>query len=559
LTGLFGLSNAAERKPNFVRPMLPPSEANGGLNPSDLSQIYHGAALHNAGYYGGGETIAIFSPTGYNQSDINNFLSANDITGANISIVNVNGGATDFSSEEEACLDIETVVGQASAATIKVYEGPNDGSLDIFNQMASDDPNIVTESYGADENSVTASFAASYETLRSQMAAEGISILVASGDNGAYDSSYQSTVTTSVDATSAYVTSVGGTELQPYIGDIWNGEIAWTYNDGTLGTNAGSGGGLSIYYAQPSWQTGPGVANGSSNGMRQIPDISSLASTPYYSIYALGAFAAYGGTSAACQFTGGTLALIEEQLGGGRLGNIDPALYGSGNNDAAIYHDITSGNNGIYSCTPNWDFVTGWGSVDFAKLALGMLGTNISSSPVTTFGSGLQMFSVPFTFSNGATPAELLSGMVTSAGYPAYSVAVWKPTADTYELSPSSPANSIVPGQGYWARFDSSSGGALPAIGTPVTVATYSVSLASGWNMIGNPYLTSVPINSLQVTSNGVSNSFSAAVTAGVLQPILYDYNGTIYVAHTSGDSLNPYDGYWIDSNEACTLTFSSP
>jgi len=558
LSGIFGLSNAGQHRANFVRPFSVPNASDGALNPSDLALIYNGEALHAAGFEGKGETIAIFSPTTYSSSDVNAFLSANNLNANNINIVAVNGGTRDSSNLEEADIDIETVAGQAPGANINVYEGPNDGSLDIFNRMADDDPAIVTESYGSDENSVTASFAASYETLRQQMAAEGITILVASGDNGAYDSINQITVTVSVDASSAYVTSIGGTELDHFTNDWWNGEVAWTYNDDTLGPNAGSGGGLSIYYQEPSWQTGPGVSNTLSNGMRQIPDISSIASTPYYNLYVQGAFASYGGTSCACQFLGATMALIDEQLGT-KLGNINPSLYKFGADNAAIYHDITSGNNGVYHCAPNWDFVTGWGSPDIAKLVLALSGTTVAAEPIHTFTSGLQMFSVPYYFVDSETSGEILNGLVSSSGETDYEIAAWNPSSAEYAVSPMAPATTTSPGIGYWGRFGTDSIGALYTEGVPVASSTYAVSLVAGWNLVGNPYTSNVSVDSLQITNSAGLQSLDSAAAAGIVQPSFYDYDGTNYVSHNSGDVIASFDGYWIYAFQNCTLTFTSP
>jgi kumamolisin len=558
LNGIFGLSNAGQHRPNFEVPLSQPNFISNALNPNDLAHIYNGGALHAGGFDGQGVTVAIFSPTAYSPSDVKSFLSANNISAGNIKVVNVNGGNKNITNLEEADIDIETVAGQAPGASINVYEGPNDGSLDIFNQMAEDKPGIVTESYGSDENSVTSSFAASYETLREQMAAEGITIIVASGDTGAYDSNNQTTVTVSVDASSAYVTSIGGTELKAQSNDIWYSEQAWTYNDATLGSNVGSGGGLSVYYQRPSWQEGPGVTNSSSNGMRQIPDIATLGSSPFYNLYVQGSFGPFGGTSCACQFFGGSLALIEQQVGS-KLGNINPALYADGTSNASIYHDITSGNNGLYSCTANWDFVTGWGSPDFAQLALAFNGGTTASTPVHTFSSGLQMFSVPYTFASGATASELLNGLEASSGTADYLIASWNPTTGIYAVTPTAPANTLAPGQGYWARFGPLITASLTAIGTPVTTSTSSVALSPGWNIIGDPYTTAIAVDSLQVSTNGTTQSFEAAGSANIITPTLYGYDGTNYVPLSSGDSLQPYAGYWIYCNDASTLIYTAP
>jgi len=558
LVGIFGLSSAGAHRSTLTKADATPDTGSTGLNPTDLASIYNGAALHSAGLEGAGETIAIFSPTAYHQSDINTFLADENITGTNINQIIVNGGTTNLTYQDEACVDIETVAGQAPASKINVYQGPNDGSLNIFNQMAEDDPNIVTMSYGTDENAVTAAYANAYESLRRQMAAEGITIIVASGDTGSYDDVNQSTVTVSVDASSAYVTSVGGTELTNLSNDIWNGEVAWTYNDYTLGSHTGSGGGLSIYYAEPQWQTGPGVSNSFSNGMRQIPDVSMIASTPYYNIFTGGSFAAYGGTSCSCQLFGATMALVEEQVGQ-RLGNINPQLYSYGASDEMAYHDITSGNNGIYPCTAGWDFVTGWGSPNFVNLALAFQGTYTSPSPIHAFAPGLQMISVPYSFASTDSAGEVLNGLVTPSGAVTYSIAAWQPDTFQYAVSPSPAAATTVPGQGYWVRFDGSSGGSLTAEGTTITSSTYSVPLSPGWNIVGDPYTSPVSIDSLQISTFTGTTSFDDAATAGLILPYFYDYNGTGYVTHGSGDVLTPYDGYWIRSLGDATLIFTKP
>jgi len=416
ISAIFGLSNAVQAHP--AEPLKPAAEQpfaspNGYFNPSDLASAYNITSLHNAGLEGQGITVAIYSPTAFQQSDITRFLTANNIPSASVNIVNVAGqngarGNTNLADQVEACIDIETVLGQAPDAKVNVYEAPNDGGFEIFEQVEKDDPNVLSESYGIDENEVNQAYANAYETIRQAMAAEGITIFVASGDNGAFDSSNQSTVTVSVDASSAYVTAVGGTELSPLSNNTWDGEVAWTYGDGTTSGNTGSGGGISSYIAQPSWQIGAGVQNSYSNGFRQIPDVAALASKPYYNISTEGGWYGFGGTSCSTPLWAAATALIEQGLGG-RLGNINPKLYAAAASASSPFHDITSGNDGLYGCTPGWDFVTGWGSVDFGKLlnvfggtpptitsfsptsgpagtVVTLTGTNLSKASVVTFG-----------------------------------------------------------------------------------------------------------------------------------------------------------------------------
>jgi subtilase family serine protease len=472
LKGVFGLSSAAELLPagraaDASQPLTSPT----GLDPAQMAQVYDISSLHSANLLGQGETIAIFSPTAFQQSDINSFLSLNNIASSNINIVNVDGGTKSYDDQDEACIDIESVVGQAPDAKINVYEGPNNNSFDIFEQVETDNPNILSESYGAEEDTVTASYAASYETIRQAMAAEGITIFVASGDQGAYASIRPLKVGSSVDATSAYVTAVGGTELSTLNNGAWNGETAWTYNDGTLGSDTGSAGGLSIYYAEPSWQTGPGVSNSNSNGMRQIPDVSSLASTPYINIYADGEYSEFGGTSCAAPFWAGAMSLIEQSLGT-RLGNIDPTLYAIGANASSSYHDITSGNNGVYSCTTGWDFVTGWGSADFGLLLKAFESYNLPAAPEPTItpdgGSSAAAESVTLADSlSGATIYYTTNGSLPTTSSTVYSGA--------FNVSSSETITAIAVKSGYSTSVAAT---AAFEIGMPTPAPKFS--LASG-------------------------------------------------------------------------------
>ena len=554
LEGIFGLSNKVQRIPTLrkVSGSAPQLANDGSLLPADLAVIYGGSKLHTAGYEGKGETIAIFSPTAFTASDVTTFETDENITGATVNIINVDGGTTDATDATEACLDIETIIGQAPASTVDVYEGPNDGSFDIFNAVETADPDILSESYGLPEDEVDITYATSYETIREAMAAEGISIFVSSGDSGAFlDSTLPTTPVVSIDTSSAYVTSVGGTELLPFVNtNQWNGEIAWTYKDGSTAGDSGSSGGLSIYYPKPSWQVGTGVNNTYSNGMRQVPDIAACASFPYYEIYTDGGFAQIGGTSASCPLWASSIALIEESLGY-RLGNIDPLLYSVAADAPTAYHDITSGNDGYYFCTAGWDYVTGWGSADFSVLASSLAPT------VYTYPAGLQMISVPYTFAVSDTVGEVLSGLVTSTGSPTDVVAAWVPADENYVVSPTYPATYPVPGQGYWARFQSPAGGTLSGLGTEITTPYYGVALQPGWNMVGDPFITPVAIDNIQIADATGTHTFAAAVSAGSLSPYLYSYvTGTGYVPNTAGGTLTPYLGYWVYVTESMELTF---
>jgi hypothetical protein len=151
-----------------------------------------------------------------------------------------------------------------------------------------------------------------------------------------------------------------------------------------------SGGGFSINYPQPAWQsaavsgyftTAAGLgkiheAGYAANG-RAYPDIS-LAGMNYVVVIG-GASYAVSGTSASCPAVAGFFSNINaarKAIGKGPVGWINPSLYTKG---SSFVKDITSGNikcvadgtccsTGFYA-TPGWDPATGLGSVDYGKMA----------------------------------------------------------------------------------------------------------------------------------------------------------------------------------------------
>ncbi len=492
ISAIFGLSNAVQYRPaGSLTGVKPDASASGYFDPIDLSNAYNTTPLHNKGLNGQGETVAIFSPTAFQQSDITRFESANGITSASVNVVNVTGqngvsGTTDLSGQAEACIDIETVLGQAPAAKVNVYEAPNDGGFEIFEQMEKDDPNIVSVSWGVAEDECNQAYANAYETIRQALAAEGITVFVATGDSGAFDANNPSVVSASVDASSAYVTAVGGTELSPLSNAAWNGEVAWTYKDGTVSGNAGSGGGVSIYIPQPSWQVGVGVSTKYSDGMRQIPDVAALASRPYYDISTQGGWYGYGGTSCSTPLWAGSVALIEESLGT-RLGNIDPKLYAAAASSTSPFHDITSGNDGFYSCTTGWDFVTGWGSVDFSKLLTSFGG----SAPSTGFSLSSSPSAVSVAVSNKATTTVSLTNSSAAAVSAILSIS-GAPNGVTVSFSPASVTNSTA-STATFTTTSSAAPGTYPLTVTGTaggTTATTKISLT----ITAVPVLTSITV-----------------------------------------------------------------
>jgi subtilase family serine protease len=149
-------------------------------------------------------------------------------------------------------------------------------------------------------------------------------------------------------------------------------EVAWN-ESGAEGLWAG-GGGVSTIYSKPAWQIGTGVP---ADGKRDVPDVSlTAAAHDGYLIYQNGELFVVGGTSAASPSFAGIMALVV-QSETSRLGNPNSIFYPLAGKQraggAAVFHDITSGNNSVpgqtgFNATPAYDQVTGLGSVDGSLL-----------------------------------------------------------------------------------------------------------------------------------------------------------------------------------------------
>jgi hypothetical protein len=164
----------------------------GALEAPDLATAYGFNPLYSSGDYGAGSTVALLemSGAGYSTTDIAAFATCYGITLANgqISQTDLNGGGATGGATSEAELDIETVLAMAPKANIEVYEGGASDSLySVFSRIISDDTaKIVSASWtNGCEAYLGQSFQNSENTLFQAAAAEGQSVLVASGDQGA--------------------------------------------------------------------------------------------------------------------------------------------------------------------------------------------------------------------------------------------------------------------------------------------------------------------------------------------------------------------------------------
>jgi subtilase family serine protease len=316
------------------------------IAPSDLGAIYNIQPLWSSSVSGTGETIAIANDSNINLTDVSSFRSIMGLAaGTPPKVILANGTDPGLTGDEsEAVLDVEWSGATAPGASVELVIAPTSQNGSFGGDIAAEytiDNNlapILSYSFGAPEQCSAGGVGNFYGPLWQQAAAEGITVLVASGDNG---SAGCDAVPTTPDkpgpathglavnglASPPNSVAVGGTDFNDVSnpGLYWNTgnstststasakgyvpETAWNEsctnavfstaplnaqfgnsqeaacNNSTLempGANStsfvvpsGGSGGVSQTYPQPSWQTGLGP---SSSG-RELPDISLFAGT----------------------------------------------------------------------------------------------------------------------------------------------------------------------------------------------------------------------------------------------------------------------------------------
>ncbi len=392
-------------------------QAQGGYTADQIASAYGMSGLYQSGGPGGapdegaGQTVAILELEPYDPSDIAAFEQCYGVD-AQLVNVSVDGGAGTGSGSGEAALDIENVIGLAPRANIAVFEGPNSGPgpYDTFSKIISEHAaQVVSASWGQCEPLEGFNQAAAENTLFQEAAAQGMSILSASGDDGSEDC-YPFPPTLQVDDPSSqpFVTGVGGTSLT----GIGPRPTERVWNDGpTIGAG---GGGISTFWSMPAYQSrapsflhviGSGSSGSncaaSSGDCREVPDVSADGNPATgYMIYWNGTGAAGPGEPRGWQAVGGTsgaapawaaliaLANASATCDGRAIGFANPALYQAAataySND---FNDVTSGDNdmtglnsGMFPAGSGYDMASGLGTPNALPLAQSLCTDQITLS-----------------------------------------------------------------------------------------------------------------------------------------------------------------------------------
>jgi kumamolisin len=464
----------------FTLPTVTPPQVAGGYN--------FPTPPNNAA----GQTIAIlefsgpspFRTCGFSQTDVDDFI--NDLNAAydpasdpsapvplqssEVIVVTLPGSSgnvlagsatnvTQAASDIEVALDTQIVVSLAQGAQVLLYFAPmtEQGWVDALTAILSDerDPCALSISWGWTENEPlgnlldwTDQTIALVSGSFSLAAHRGITVFVATGDDGSNAYIGDGKAHVAYPASDPWVTACGGTVLtiSPKLK-----EQTWPATGGGISYLQGAFG-----PAIPAWQANlklPPSANNDGQTGRGLPDVAGNAGIGY-NVRVYGQQATHltitsgpgagtslgpqGGTSAVAPLYAALVALLNAALGttpDSRVGYLNPTLYPLG---TSVFHDINDrvsnsvpiGNTGKsspgYTSGPGWDACTGWGSIDGLKLLYAlsaiMYGTAAATDltaywegnsvaltwkiPAGHFASGFQLERYAGAYSEGAQPDE---------------------------------------------------------------------------------------------------------------------------------------------------------
>jgi kumamolisin len=319
---------------------------------------------------GKGQTIALIElGGGFRSSDLKEYWKQLGLSNVSTTAVSVDGARNSpsgdaESADSEVVLDIEVAGSVAPSSRVIVYFAPNtdQGFLDAINAAIHDrvhKPSVISISWGAPESEWIPQALNAFNAAFHDAALLGITVCVASGDNGSSDGENDGRDHVDFPASSPWVLACGGTTLIAKNGEI-ESETVWN-NGGSLGA---TGGGVSAHFSKPAYQAKinvpqpTGTANPTGRG---VPDVAGVADPlTGYIVLVDGQEGVIGGTSAVAPLWAALIALLNEQLGK-NLGWFHRTLYGILAPFKAL-NDITAGANGDFHATSGWDPCTGLGS-----------------------------------------------------------------------------------------------------------------------------------------------------------------------------------------------------
>lgn len=408
-----------------VRPATQNPTGPSGYLAQDLRNAYLGVGSPFQALDGSGQVVGILGLDAFNPSDISLYHSSQvAVTGQPaIPAPNVSQPNSGGSPGIEATIDVSMVLAMAPNAQIIFFHGSTGitgHADDVLHQMATNTPPLTVAScswvFGRSDNS---------QQALDQMAAQGVSFFLASGDfgdvgdpQGNLDMNNQTLVGGTILNTNV-PTGSGASAVypSPYYAfeQTWNQatqpqQQAVTGGGVMDGNNEAGGGALSIFgvgstsgagncycwpyplccgsgVSIPDYQVAvmqsSAASNGGSTQSRNYPDVAAIAAN--LQIFFNGQATSAFGTSCAAPLWAGFMALVNQNSlanGQGLGGFLNPTLYDIGlTRGTAVdlfstcFNNIADGANNFdgfgpgFTSVPGYNLCTGWGSMTGALLS----------------------------------------------------------------------------------------------------------------------------------------------------------------------------------------------
>ena len=373
------------------------------LTPAAVATLLHLKSLTSAGINGAGQSIAIASRSNLNPADLTAFQAAYGLPAASLAILPDGPDPGLASDQPLATLAVSWAGAAAPGANIVLVPAQTTSATDgldlslaaiVDRQLAG----AVAVPYSACEAGMSAAHQVFYSALYQQASAQGISIVVASGDTGAAACAQPGAglVTTGYGVNALASTpwnTVVGVAAPSADGASFT---AWSQHASADAAFAG-GGGRSALYRQPTWQPVPtsiaDVVRGAST--RMLPDLSLPTALDSASPGLAFCLSSTASTASGCTFvrSGGSgvaaslfasIAALRAQKWGAQ-GNLASSLYQLGSRPG-IFNDVAQGSARLtcapgsadcssagqigYDAAAGYDLATGLGIPDASALVL---------------------------------------------------------------------------------------------------------------------------------------------------------------------------------------------
>jgi kumamolisin len=381
--GVFGLDNrrmARRAMPIVPLPVITP------LTPPQVAELYdfpkppHHIGKETIGLLEFSDPDPVIGTCGYLPSDINAYFTTALGIGPGfvtptLTDIGVNGATNTPGGPDDAevTLDIEVSGSVAQGAHIAVYFTTWDENgwvlalkRAVHPLPGEPRPSVLSISWDwAEFDSIghlawTAAAMAAVSATFQEAAMFGMTVLVASGDDGSNCQLYDSKAHVYYPESDPWVISCGGTTIGNVAGLSFT-EVTWTDNGIT-------GGGISDFFDLPRWQRHAHVPLSVNPGHRKgrgVPDVAGYANG--YQIVLGGVSSGpWWGTSETAPLYAALIAIINARLDE-RVGYLNPTLYS--HRAAGVFRDIADGRTNAtggapgYVSVPGWDACTGLGSI----------------------------------------------------------------------------------------------------------------------------------------------------------------------------------------------------